>query len=92
MLNTVSEVRMPIRFIFVLMGPVTVSMFTEDYHEIGRAMSTLMSYKVSHLPLMEEEIFISVQLFMLSREMHLLLLSRPNRFQYRFVRFNLFSV
>ena len=48
MLGTVSEVRMPVRFIFVLMGPTSKYMFSEDYVEIGRALSTLMSYKVSH--------------------------------------------
>ncbi|XP_063712926.1 band 3 anion transport protein-like isoform X2 [Symsagittifera roscoffensis] len=44
-MSEVSEVRMPMRFIFILMGPVTKHLFMEDYHEIGRAMSTLMSYK-----------------------------------------------
>ncbi|XP_075238832.1 band 3 anion transport protein-like isoform X2 [Convolutriloba macropyga] len=44
-ISDVSEVRMPMRFIFILMGPVTRHMVIEDYHEIGRAMSTLMSYK-----------------------------------------------
>ena len=46
-MSEVSEVRMPMRFIFILMGPVTKHLFMEDYHEIGRAMSTLMSYKVT---------------------------------------------
>lgn len=43
-LDSVLEVSIPVRFLFVLLGPSTVNM---DYHEIGRSISTLMSDKVS---------------------------------------------
>uniref|UniRef100_A0A4W3HQI4 Anion exchange protein n=1 Tax=Callorhinchus milii TaxID=7868 RepID=A0A4W3HQI4_CALMI len=41
-LKTVLEVSIPVRFLFVLLGPKSVKM---DYHEIGRSISTLMSDK-----------------------------------------------
>lgn len=43
-LESVLEVPVPVRFLFVLLGPTTTSM---DYHQIGRSISTLMSDKVS---------------------------------------------
>lgn len=43
-LDSVLEVPVPVRFLFVLLGPPTTSM---DYHQIGRSISTLMSDKVS---------------------------------------------
>lgn len=43
-LESVLEVPVPVRFLFVLLGPATTSM---DYHQIGRSISTLMSDKVS---------------------------------------------
>lgn len=43
-LESVLEVPVPVRFLFVLLGPPTTSM---DYHQIGRSISTLMSDKVS---------------------------------------------
>lgn len=46
LLESVLEVPVPVRFIFVLLGPTQTNM---DYHEIGRSFSTLMSDKV-HLP------------------------------------------
>lgn len=42
-LESVLEVPIPVRFIFVLLGPSQANM---DYHEIGRSISTLMSDKV----------------------------------------------
>lgn len=42
-LESVLEVPIPVRFIFVLLGPSHANM---DYHEIGRSISTLMSDKV----------------------------------------------
>lgn len=46
-LESVLEVPVPVRFLFVLLGPPTTSM---DYHQIGRSISTLMSDKVCILP------------------------------------------
>lgn len=43
-LESVLEVPVPVRFLFVLLGPTSSSM---DYHQIGRSISTLMSDKVS---------------------------------------------
>ncbi|KAM4624664.1 anion exchange protein 3 [Discoglossus pictus] len=45
LLESVLEVPVPVRFLFVLMGPTQSNM---DYHEIGRSISTLMSDKVFH--------------------------------------------
>ncbi|KAM6985997.1 anion exchange protein 3 [Aplochiton taeniatus] len=45
LLESVLEVPVPVRFIFVLLGPSQSNM---DYHEIGRSFSTLMSDKVFH--------------------------------------------
>lgn len=42
-LDSVLEVPVPVRFLFVLLGPSSTHM---DYHEIGRSISTLMSDKV----------------------------------------------
>lgn len=48
LLESVLEVPVPVRFIFVLLGPSQSNM---DYHEIGRSFSTLMSDKVgSEIP------------------------------------------
>uniref|UniRef100_A0A669QBV6 Anion exchange protein n=1 Tax=Phasianus colchicus TaxID=9054 RepID=A0A669QBV6_PHACC len=44
-LESVLEVPIPVRFIFVLLGPSQANM---DYHEIGRSISTLMSDKHFH--------------------------------------------
>ncbi|XP_073720000.1 anion exchange protein 2b isoform X1 [Misgurnus anguillicaudatus] len=44
-LDSVLEVPVPARFLFVLLGPPTTSM---DYHQIGRSISTLMSDKQFH--------------------------------------------
>ncbi|XP_056144839.1 anion exchange protein 3 [Lampris incognitus] len=45
LLESVLEVPVPVRFIFVLLGPTQSNM---DYHEIGRSFSTLMSDKNFH--------------------------------------------
>lgn len=44
LLESILEVPVPVRFLFVLLGPAQSSM---DYHEIGRSISTLMSDKVA---------------------------------------------
>ncbi|XP_043923523.1 anion exchange protein 2 isoform X2 [Protopterus annectens] len=44
-LESVLEVPVPVRFLFILLGPTTTNM---DYHEIGRSISTLMSDKHFH--------------------------------------------
>ncbi|NXK56605.1 B3A2 protein, partial [Chauna torquata] len=44
-LDSVLEVPIPVRFLFVLLGPSSTHM---DYHEIGRSISTLMSDKQFH--------------------------------------------
>ncbi|XP_060909851.1 anion exchange protein 3 isoform X1 [Labrus mixtus] len=45
LLESVLEVPVPVRFLFVLLGP---SQSNVDYHEIGRSFSTLMSDKSFH--------------------------------------------
>ncbi|XP_029967465.1 anion exchange protein 3 [Salarias fasciatus] len=45
LLESVLEVPVPVRFLFVLLGP---SQSNVDYHEIGRSFSTLMSDKNFH--------------------------------------------
>ncbi|XP_048340159.1 anion exchange protein 3 isoform X1 [Sphaerodactylus townsendi] len=44
-MESVLEVPIPVRFIFILLGP---SQSNVDYHEIGRSISTLMSDKRFH--------------------------------------------
>ncbi|XP_051969655.1 anion exchange protein 2b isoform X2 [Xyrauchen texanus] len=44
-LDSVLEVPVPVRFLFVLLGPPSTNM---DYHQIGRTISTLMSDKQFH--------------------------------------------
>ena len=41
----ITEVPIPVRFMFILMGPKTTKL---DYHEIGRSIATLMSNKHFH--------------------------------------------
>lgn len=43
LLESVLEVPVPVRFLFILLGPPTANI---DYHQIGRSISTLMSDKV----------------------------------------------
>ncbi|XP_056149928.1 anion exchange protein 2a [Lampris incognitus] len=45
LLESVLEVPVPVRFLFLLLGPPTANM---DYHQIGRSISTLMSDKDFH--------------------------------------------
>ncbi|KAF4089653.1 hypothetical protein AMELA_G00069080 [Ameiurus melas] len=45
LLESVLEVAIPVRFMFVLLGPPIANM---DYHQIGRSISTLMSDKQFH--------------------------------------------
>jgi hypothetical protein len=49
MLGALTEVNLPVRFIYILMGPKTSGM---DYYEIGRSISTLMANKVRILNIM----------------------------------------
>ncbi|XP_078535258.1 anion exchange protein 3 isoform X2 [Lissotriton helveticus] len=44
-LESVLEVPIPVRFLFILLGPRQSNM---DYHEIGRSIATLMSDKLFH--------------------------------------------
>ncbi|XP_059915120.1 anion exchange protein 2a isoform X1 [Gadus macrocephalus] len=44
-LESVLEVPVPVRFLFLLLGPPTANI---DYHQIGRSISTLMSDKKFH--------------------------------------------
>jgi len=48
LLESVLEVPVPVRFLFLLLGPPTANI---DYHQIGRSISTLMSDKVSRVRL-----------------------------------------
>ena len=43
-LGNLTEVPLPVRFLFVLMGPAQGHL---DYHQIGRSISTLMANTVS---------------------------------------------
>ena len=43
LLESVLEVPVPVRFLFVMLGPGHTS---TDYHELGRSIATLMSDKV----------------------------------------------
>ncbi|KAG7273883.1 hypothetical protein CRUP_025944 [Coryphaenoides rupestris] len=45
LLESVLEVPVPVRFLFLLLGPPTANI---DYHQIGRSISTLMSDKKFH--------------------------------------------
>lgn len=42
-LDNLTEVPLPVRFVFILLGPSKSGM---DYHEVGRSISTLMSNQV----------------------------------------------
>ena len=42
-LENLTEVPLPVRFVFILLGPENSYM---DYHEVGRSISTLMSNQV----------------------------------------------
>lgn len=46
-LGSALEAPMPVRFVFVLVGPSSADM---DYHETGRAMAALLADKVSAEP------------------------------------------
>ena len=46
LLGELTEVPVPTRFVFVLLGPKTTH---QNYHEIGRSIATLMSDEVSAL-------------------------------------------
>ncbi|XP_013375393.1 PREDICTED: anion exchange protein 3 isoform X3 [Chinchilla lanigera] len=45
LLESVLEVPVPVRFLFVMLGPTHTS---TDYHELGRSIATLMSDKLFH--------------------------------------------
>ncbi|NP_001075499.1 anion exchange protein 3 [Oryctolagus cuniculus] len=45
LLESVLEVPVPVRFLFVMLGPSHIS---TDYHELGRSIATLMSDKLFH--------------------------------------------
>ncbi|XP_025113828.1 band 3 anion transport protein-like isoform X2 [Pomacea canaliculata] len=44
-LENLTEVPLPVRFVFIVLGPDTAGM---DYHEVGRSISTLMSNQAFH--------------------------------------------
>lgn len=44
-LGQVSEVSIPVRFLFVMLGP---SKYKESYHQVGRSIATLMSDQAFH--------------------------------------------
>lgn len=46
LLESVLEVPVPVRFLFVMLGP---SQTSTDYHELGRSIATLMSDKVGSM-------------------------------------------
>ncbi|XP_021924578.1 anion exchange protein 2 [Zootermopsis nevadensis] len=45
LMPSITEVTIPVRFLFILLGPTTTNL---DYHEIGRSISTLMSNTQFH--------------------------------------------
>lgn len=45
LMPSITEVSIPVRFVFILLGPVNADM---DYHEIGRSLSTLMANEQFH--------------------------------------------
>ncbi|XP_066995941.2 band 3 anion transport protein [Anabrus simplex] len=45
LMPSITEVTIPVRFLFILLGPSTADL---DYHEIGRSISTLMSNSQFH--------------------------------------------
>ncbi|XP_046996664.1 band 3 anion transport protein [Schistocerca americana] len=45
LMPSITEVNIPVRFLFILLGPSTADL---DYHEIGRSISTLMSNAQFH--------------------------------------------
>ena len=44
LLGDLTEVPIPVRFIYLMLGPIGLT----DYHEVGRAMATVMSDKVNN--------------------------------------------
>lgn len=46
-LGDITEVPIPTRFIFIMLGPMGKNQNQDRYHEIGRSISTLMSDEVS---------------------------------------------
>lgn len=55
LLESILEVPVPVKFLFLLLGPPTASI---DYHHIGCSVSTLMSDKVTGSELMEPRFWI----------------------------------
>jgi solute carrier family 4 anion exchanger 2 len=45
MMPSITEVPIPVRFLFILLGPKTADL---DYHEVGRSIATLMSNRHFH--------------------------------------------
>nr|XP_036219895.1 band 3 anion transport protein isoform X7 [Bactrocera oleae]XP_036219896.1 band 3 anion transport protein isoform X7 [Bactrocera oleae]XP_036219897.1 band 3 anion transport protein isoform X7 [Bactrocera oleae]XP_036219898.1 band 3 anion transport protein isoform X7 [Bactrocera oleae]XP_036219899.1 band 3 anion transport protein isoform X7 [Bactrocera oleae] len=45
LMPTLTEVAVPVRFMFILMGPPTLDL---DYHEVGRSIATLMANEPFH--------------------------------------------
>lgn len=45
LMPSITEVPIPVRFLFILLGPKTADL---DYHEVGRSIATLMSNRHFH--------------------------------------------
>lgn len=45
LMPTITEVPIPVRFLFILLGPKKADL---DYHEVGRSIATLMSNRHFH--------------------------------------------
>ena len=56
----ITEVSIPVRFLFVLLGPNSEE---EAYHEIGRSVATLMSDQVSYGNILLHKLLVSVVFF-----------------------------
>lgn len=55
LLGNLTEVPIPVRFIYLTLGPRDMM----DYHEVGRAMATLMTDKVNNM----SEIILNIRAF-----------------------------
>jgi hypothetical protein len=65
LLGDLTEVPVPVRFIYFLLGPEDSDL---DYHEVGRAMATLMSdkhfHEVAYTALMADDLLDAIDVFL----------------------------
>ncbi|CAI7999405.1 Electrogenic sodium bicarbonate cotransporter 4 [Geodia barretti] len=65
LLGDLTEVPVPVRFIYFLLGPQDCDL---DYHEVGRAMATLMSdkhfHEVAYTALMADDLLDAIDVFL----------------------------